>query len=189
MRQPHISAGTLICMTPDASNQHEWLVHELTSSQTRLYGFVLTLLPDRDAARDVLQETNLVIWRKADEFESGTDFWAWATQIARYQVLSHFRDSGRDRLVFDEAVVEKLATAAEKNSADVERVRALVGCIQKLPATQAEVVTLRYRSNSSIDEIARERGQTVAAVKMLLLRARRALAKCVELALKGDGQP
>ena len=174
-------------MTPDAKDQHERLVQELTSSQTRLYGFILTLLPNRDAARDVLQETNLVIWRKADEFAPGSGFWAWATQIARYQVLSHFRDSGRDRLVFDEAVIENLATAAEQHSADPDRVRVLVACVKKLPPAQAEAVALRYRGESSIDEIARERGQTVAAVKMLLLRARRALLKCMELAFKSEG--
>jgi len=173
-------------MTPDANDQHERLVQELTSSQTRLYGFILTLLPDRDAARDVLQETNLVVWRKANEFAADSNFWAWATQIARYQVLSHFRDSGRDRLVFDEDVIENLATAAEQHSADADRVRVLVACVKKLPRAQAEAVALRYRSGSSIDEIARERGQTVAAVKMLLLRARRALLKCMELALRTE---
>lgn len=44
----------------------------ITSHQAAIYAYVLTLLPDRVAAQDVLQETNLVLCRKRDEFEPGT---------------------------------------------------------------------------------------------------------------------
>ena len=42
----------------------ERFVTSLTDSQDLLYAYILSLFPDVDLARDVLQETNLVLWRK-----------------------------------------------------------------------------------------------------------------------------
>lgn len=75
----------------------------LTSSQAALSSCILTLLPDRAAARDVLQETNLTLWRKADDFEPGTNFLGWTARIGQYHVLNHRRKLGRDKLGFDDS--------------------------------------------------------------------------------------
>jgi len=165
------------------AESHERLVQLLTASQTRLYGFILTLLPDRERAQDVLQDTNLVIWRKADEFQEGTNFWAWAAQIAHFRILAYYRDAGRDLHVFDDAVLENLAEAAQDNSADDDRRRALLICLKKLPRKQFEIVQQHYRQGRSIKAIAAEQQQTVAAIKMVLYRVRRALLSCIEKTL------
>ena len=57
--------------------------------QRRLYLYVMTLLPASVDAEDVLQETNLVLWRKFDQYLPGTNFFAWACQITRYEVLKY----------------------------------------------------------------------------------------------------
>ena len=41
----------------------------LTSIQKSLYGYILSLLPNRSDAEDVLQETNLILCKKATEFD------------------------------------------------------------------------------------------------------------------------
>ena len=56
----------------------EEFILELTQSQQRLFGFLFKRLADREQAREVLQRTNLVLCRKADSFELGTNFKAWA---------------------------------------------------------------------------------------------------------------
>ncbi len=63
--------------------------------QDRVYTYTRTLLPNAENARDVLQETNIVLWRKRNEFKPGTDFVAWACKVAYYQALSFLRDAGR----------------------------------------------------------------------------------------------
>ena len=42
----------------------EKFVQRLTANQTRLYGYVYSLLADHSRTADVVQETNLVLWRK-----------------------------------------------------------------------------------------------------------------------------
>ena len=50
----------------------------ITRHQAAIYAYILTLHPNRVAAQDILQETNLVLCRKVAEFEPGTSFKAWA---------------------------------------------------------------------------------------------------------------
>ncbi len=38
-------------------------IQDLTSSQQSLYAFVLSLVHNLEAAQDILQETNLILWR------------------------------------------------------------------------------------------------------------------------------
>ena len=84
---------------PDSPIPGEELVGQLTACQGKLYGYIMSLLPDAHQARDVLQETNLVIWRKAAEYEAGTNFGAWVSRIAFYQVMAHRSRQKRDRHV------------------------------------------------------------------------------------------
>ena len=39
-------------------------------------------------ADDVLQDVNRIPWEKADEYEAGTNFAAWANRVAYFQVLT-----------------------------------------------------------------------------------------------------
>ena len=93
-------------------DNQEVFVRNLTNCQPSLYAYILSLLPNRDDANDVLQDANLVMWRRSAEFAEGTNFLAWAYKIARYKVLSHHRDQHRSRQVFDDALFAQLADVA-----------------------------------------------------------------------------
>ena len=55
--------------------------------QLALRAFILSLEPNFTDAEDLLQEVFLVITRKANEFEEGTNFFAWGCTIARYKLI------------------------------------------------------------------------------------------------------
>ena len=96
----------------------QFITH-LTAAQPSLWAYVFSLLPDHGAAQDVLQETNLTLWRKANEFQTGTSFLAWSCQVAYFHVLSHRRRVRRDRLVFDEEVLAYLAERQADRAAEL----------------------------------------------------------------------
>ena len=102
-------------------------VQELTKHQSRLRGLIRCLLFRSEHVEDVLQETNLLLWNKADQFQPGTSFWAWASEVARYQVLTHWKKLGRDRHVFDEVLVNELAQEAETLAGLTEDRRVALG--------------------------------------------------------------
>jgi DNA-directed RNA polymerase specialized sigma24 family protein len=68
----------------DGMNESEEFLRLLTDSQGRLFAYFAAALGDFDRANEVLQETNLVMWRKSGEFEMGSNFNAWSYRIAYF---------------------------------------------------------------------------------------------------------
>jgi RNA polymerase sigma-70 factor (ECF subfamily) len=137
---------------------------------------------------DVLQDVNAVLWEKADEFQPGTDFWAWASQIARYKVLNQLRSYGRERLVFDLATVERLADLAEHRLKKLDaRREALEECLLKLPPPQRQLIELRYVDGHAIARIAETVGRSAGAIRQTLYRIRAALLECIQRQLQAHG--
>ncbi|TWT96344.1 sigma-70 family RNA polymerase sigma factor [Neorhodopirellula pilleata] len=159
----------------------------LTSSQSRLYGYILSLLYDADQANDVLQQTNVILWEKEEEFSLGSNFIAWSFQIAYFQVLAHRKQLQRERLSFDSDLLADIANVSREAEESFEsRQKLMRQCLQKLNRRQQEIVYRRYQSNASLDSIAIETANTVNAVKQLLFRARSALARCINQGLEQE---
>lgn len=172
----------------EAEESRETFVRQLTEHQNRLYGYVYSLLGDHSRAADVLQETNVVLWRRIDEFSPDRPFLPWAFGIARYQVLACLRDRRRDRLLLDAELVETLSDDVQRQAERMEDVRAaLRHCVQLLASGSRELVERRYYGGMSVDEIARKANRTIGSVKVALLRSRRQLAECVQKRLAGEG--
>ena len=156
-------------------------VQLMIDTQGRLYGFILSLLCDPDQAREVLQETNLVLWRKADHFQMGTNFAAWAMRIARFQVMAHRQRQGRDRHVFGDEAVSRIADVFEQRSDEFDdRLAALADCLKLLPEEGRRLIRRRYRDGLPVKRIAEELGHTAGRVAVRLHRLRTVLMQCIQ---------
>ena len=164
------------------------IVQEIARHQSRLRAFVRCLLVRTSDVEDVLQDINAVLWEKADEFEPGTDFWAWASQIARFKVFNQVRQYGRERLVFDMATVERLANVAERRIPELDsRREALDHCLNKLAPVQRQLIDLRYVDGHAIDRIAETLGRPKGSIRQTLYRIRAALLDCIQRRLSSEG--
>jgi len=164
----------------------EEFVHLLTEAQGRVYGYIVTLIPDRSRARDLLQETNITLWRKAEDFEEGTNFNAWACRVAYFHVLAFRRKMAREKLVFNDEILDYLAERNDQRIAEegaLERSRALHNCLQKLPEHHRKLVEARYQPGASVQKIAAEQRRTVGSVSQTLYRIRHNLMVCIEKTL------
>ncbi|YCM42955.1 sigma-70 family RNA polymerase sigma factor [Verrucomicrobiaceae bacterium 227] len=164
---------------PDHLRQERFVV-ALSSAQSALYRHIFALLPYPDQVDDVLQETNIVLWRKAAEFDESRDFMPWAKTIARYQVLAAIRDNSRDRLVLDERLIDLLSDEADLNPIP-PRLHALEVCLSKLGGRKRDLILSRYRQGSSVEEIANSHQRPVGSISQALYRIRQTLIKCVDL--------
>ena len=141
---------------------HEAFVAQLTAAQGNLYAYVCALLGGTRDAADVLQETNLVLWRKAHEFDSARDFTAWAHKFAYLQVMAHREKRTRDRHVsnFSADTLGKMAAKLETYSGEfAQRVRLLDECIKKLSDYQRELIRLRYVERLGVKTISHQATQ------------------------------
>ncbi|MBY0524405.1 MAG: sigma-70 family RNA polymerase sigma factor [Gemmataceae bacterium] len=165
----------------------EFITH-LTVAQPSLWAYVFSLLPDHGAAQDVMQETNLTLWRKAADFQPGTSFLSWACQVAYFHVLSHRRRVRRDRLVFGDDVLAYLAERQAERAAELgDRLTALRGCLEKLPQPSRRILEERYGPGGSVKELAETDGRSVAAVSQVLYRIREKLLNCIETTRTAGG--
>lgn len=161
-----------------------------TRSQRRLYLYILKQVPSPVDAEEILQETNLIIWRKSDQFEPGTNFFAWASQIATYEVFKYRERRGREKLHFSNEFVQQIAAeAAEDDVFDEERRRALSACLKKLREEDRELITKRYAPGESGKSIARKLGRPANSVYQSLGRIRRALLECIRRRLAAEAGP
>src|SRR4029078_2648600 len=88
-------------------SRYEEFIQLIGSNQGRVFSYLLTLLSNYSDAEEVMQRTSVVLWRKFDEFEPSGDFARWACGVARFEMMTFLRLQNRERLIFDERVLEK----------------------------------------------------------------------------------
>ena len=163
------------------------LVRELTSSQNSLYAYIFSLVPNRELAQEILQETNLVICEKAADYEAGTHFLTWACTIARFKVLTFRRRMAREKLAFGDELLEKLAAVDARQVDLTNPMIALQRCLERLPARQRELIKARYQPSVTMDTLAKNLGRAKESLAVTLHRIRQALLQCLKNAeAEGD---
>lgn len=185
-REPHVDSTTR-----DA--RYDEFVALLARHDQSVRRFIRSLLPTSEGVDDVMQETALECWRKFDGFRPETvenavdEFIRWACVIARYKVLSWQRDHGRDRLVFREGIVERLAAAGLESIEHRDRERRVVeSCLGKLPDEQRRLVLSVHTPGESVARIAAETGERARRLYSRLNVLRKQLLDCVQDSLAGE---
>jgi RNA polymerase sigma-70 factor, ECF subfamily len=159
----------------------EEFVQLFTRAQRPIYLFILAQTGDAQAAEEILQETNLVIWAKCDQFEPDTNFGAWTRQIAMYEILKWRQRQKREKLRFSEEFLTAVAEEAGSRSTEQElRREALQYCLQKLDDKDRKLIEQRYQPGVTGKELAASLGRPANSVYQSLGRIRRALLACIE---------
>lgn len=166
-------------MGADKSGELGEYVKLMIELQPSLRAFIVSLMPGSPDVPDVLQETNLTLWMKRDRFEAGSNFGAWAFQIARYEVMrQRARTKRLGRLVFSDELLEMLAGDDMPANPDA-RLLALDHCLGKLTTNQRRIVDERYRPGRSLEQYAAETERSPGSLRMALLRIRETLKDCI----------
>ncbi len=162
---------------------------QLILIQDRLYAYILSILGDASAAEDVLQETNLAITRQISRDLSIGSFPAWACGVARFQVLAYRKRARRERLVFNDELVNLLAHEAEQQTGEIgSRRRALRTCLKKLSPQQRSLILSRYEPGATVQGIAAKLERSVGAISQTLYRIRATLLECIRRTVASEGE-
>jgi RNA polymerase sigma-70 factor (ECF subfamily) len=147
--------------------------------------FIFTLLPHWPDAEDVLQRTRIVLWQKFLQFQPGSNFKAWALQVARFEVSNFRRTQRSDRLCFDDELVDSLAEVHGSLIDELERRRAALDqCLKKLRTSDRQIIRHCYGPRATTIKVAAERlRRPVNTLYKALNRIRRTLAECVHQAI------
>lgn len=155
----------------------------LTSHQPALRSFLRILIPNAEDIQDVLQNTNIALWERRGQFETGTNFQAWAFAIARFRALEFRRAKKKDQyLVFSEELIELFADEPFERSPDhiERRKQALRSCLTALKPKDRSLINARYATQTKLDDFARSDGRSSASLRVILNRLRSALRRCID---------
>jgi RNA polymerase sigma-70 factor, ECF subfamily len=162
----------------------------LTRYHRRIYSFIRSLVPHQADAEDLFQDVSTTLWEKFDTFRKGSDFRAWAFQIAHYKVLNFRQRRAHRPQLFDDKLIEKLVRERLLlDDAFDARNRALADCYQKLCLEDRRMLDLRYAEEATVSDVAAQTGRSVDFVYKSLRRIHGALHHCIDESVKNeDGQ-
>ncbi len=167
------------------------------------------LTSDRQVAEEVVQETFLALWNRAELFDPATgSLAAWLHTIARNRTVDRLRAAGRrptlvpfssatGRDESDAGAVDRLVAGAEviggalpgpgpERASESSALRGEIArALADMPETERVVILLAYREELSQSEIADRLGWPIGTVKT---RTRRALLR-LRAALTGESAP
>ncbi len=132
---------------------------------------------DVDAAADVIQESLVRAYKSLKRCRNPNQFKGWLFRIVSNQCKTYLKRRKRRQMESLDRVSSG-ATAPGDPHADVETAelkRQVHAALDRLPATQQEVLILRHMNGLSVSEIGEMLSISVSAVKMRLMRGREAL--------------
>ena len=144
-----------------------------------VYSLILRMVRDRGVAEDLVQETFLRVWNRAQglDTEKGS-VGAWLLAVARNRAIDYQRSTtgrARNSLELETTEHPALFSDMEKDLLESDKARRVKAAIEKLTANQRQVIELAYFEGLSQTEMADRMGQPLGTVKTWVRAALKAL--------------
>ena len=133
------------------------------------YSLILRIVRDAAIAEDLVQETFLRVWNRAQGFDAERGaFGPWLLSIARNRAIDYLRSaSGRERnaVEWEELDHPSLFIYMERDILASDSARVIRAALLKLAPQQREVIELAYFEGLTQTEMAVRMGQPLGTVK------------------------
>jgi RNA polymerase sigma-70 factor (ECF subfamily) len=177
--QPHVA---------DRPTVEEDFAALLPTCRKPVFLYAMSLLHNVADAEEALQETEVVLWRKFEQYQPGTDFVRWACGVAHFEAMKIRTSRAREARIFSDGFLEMLAAESQASSDFLEaRREALARCLTKLSEGDRQLVLSRYESGATTRTVAAALGRSVQGTRKALHRIRKALLACVRRTLAKEG--
>lgn len=149
--------------------------------QPAIYRFVLVKVGRREDAEDITHQVFLAAWQNIKNYRyQGHPFSSWLYQIARNQVVDHYRakknETSLEKMDPEYFVLPATATFDLSLKLDIEKVRKAIG---KLKSDYQDIIVFRFIEELSLKEIAAMLHKSEGAVKLMQHRAIKELQRII----------
>ncbi len=135
-----------------------------------LYTVILSIIPDRELANDILQEVFVKIWRQADSYDEGKGrLYTWMIQIARNSAIDVVR-STKYKLAKQNQEITESVYNSDSDDFNPDKI-GLRRMVHMLRQEHRELVELSYFQGFTHEEIAKELDMPLGTVKTRLRTA------------------
>ncbi len=151
-----------------------------------LYSLLVRMLGSEVEAQEVMQDTFIQIWRRAETFDASRSApMAWMIMIARGLAVDRLRSRSRRKATRDEYEKEVASLAIEEinGARQAERDELAAACataVRGLPEAQARAVQLAFLRGWTHEEIASAEGEPLGTIKARIRRGLQALRKTLK---------
>jgi len=150
-----------------------------TRHYSRIHRFALRFVKNQDDAETVVNDTFLIAWQQAHQFEGRSQVATWLLCIARFRALGTLKPQ-RPRYEDIENYSESLVDPQERVDERMRREdsnRYLRHCLSSLPREQAQLIELHYFNGVSLKDAVTVTGVPINTIKTRMFLARRKLAR------------
>lgn len=149
----------------------------------RIYRFIYLKVSHREEAEDLAHQVFLKAWQNIDSYEhKGFPFSSWLYQIARNQVIDHYR--GKKDIINIEYIEEIEFFYNDSDETlkldDKDNIEAIKKAVLKLPEDQQDIVIMRFVEDIQPKEIALIIDKPESTVRVLQHRAIKNLKKMLK---------
>ena len=177
-------------MSEAPKETHAAFAELYSRSHLPLLRYVMTMLPNRAMAEDIVQETAKNLWEKFDQYDPNQPFLPWARKFAYFETLNQRRKLAVRRKYFCSELVETLADEREQLDPALEQQREALGeCLAKLDGPARELLLERYAKERSLTDVAASMGRSRNSLYVMMHRIRQKLAECVSRQIGSEGLP
>lgn len=154
------------------------------ATAARLLGVCRRVLPDRAEAEDVLQESFVAIWHKADQFDpQRATAMTWMIAIARNKAIDRLRGSAHAIKRASIELADELGDEAPSPAARAEavsEVELLRTCLEALEPRRRQLIRTAFFEGETYEELAQRTGSPIGSVKSWIRRGLLQLRACLE---------
>ena len=156
------------------------LVGLLVKHQRRIFSYIYTMVPNREDSEDLLQETCLTICEKFTDFKEGTNFLAWACQIAFWKVRAARKKYATAKVIFNQDLMDTVSDTMFEMTKELDvRHESLNACLYKLNERDRTMIITRYEPGCNAQTASDACGRSIQATYKALSRIRKVLFDCV----------
>lgn len=164
-------------LTPE---MRTWLKGLVKGHYRRVVAYLHRHMSEQSAIEDIAQDVFVEVIPKYEKLKDKEtdDSAAYLHGIARNLVRNHYRKLKKAKKLREGSVDFILAQRVEDD--DDVQVNYLKGCVEKLPEESRALVNQHYFQSIPTVQIAETMDKTPDALRMSLMRIRRALRACIE---------
>jgi len=173
--------------TKEQNNDNKQFLALFVENQKKIFSYILSLVPQRFDAEDIMQQTVLEMWGKFDQYKPDTNFSAWGITFAKFLIFKHRDKQQKMRILSPETFDLILGQNNSISEQEQNRTQALQNCIEKLGSVETHILRLRYEEGCQINKIADKVGQTVNVIYKSLAKIHTNLQLCIRRTLAERG--
>ncbi|MGI6719199.1 MAG: RNA polymerase sigma factor [Bacteroidales bacterium] len=150
--------------------------------QDMVFSIILKIVNNKEDAEDIAQNVFIIAYNKLDTFKQNSKFSTWLYSIAYNEAVSFYKKNKKTTFItIDTNLNGSFDKIEDDTDSDFiysnENVNKLKESLKKLKDDENLIITLFYKMDNSIEEIAEITNMSISNVKVKLFRTRKKLLK------------